>query len=67
MTTRDYFDAFTTASTWTESTFPDECAAHGISPTEDEQFAGTASRLWEAYSAEERDQFRSDYDDWCDA
>ena len=67
MAARDYFDAFTTASTWTGTMFADECAAHGIAPTEDEGFAGTASRLWEVYSSDERDQFKSDYDDWCDA
>jgi len=67
MSTRDYFDAFTTASTWTPGVFADECATHGIVPTDDETFAGTASRLWETLTAEERDTFKSDYDDWMDA
>lgn len=62
-----YFDAFTSASTWSDSMWRDELAAHGIEESEDEQFGATAERLWNAYSEAERTEFASNYDDWLDA
>lgn len=62
-----YFDAFTTASTWSADMWRDELASHNIAESEDDQFGATAERLWCAYTQGEKDEFTSNYDDWLDA
>lgn len=62
-----YFDAFTSMTTWSSQMWRDELASHGITESDGEQFGATAERLWNAYSAKEREEFASNYDDWLDS
>lgn len=61
-----YRDAFTSSTTWGPGVFEADCAAHGITPSDDEFFCHTAARLWDALNDAERAEFASDYDDWLD-
>ena len=51
MTHDEAQDVFTNEDSW----------SHGIAPLEDEHFGLTASRLWDALSDEERDDFAAEF------
>lgn len=62
-----YQDAFTSISSWDQRFFDDDCKKHGIIPEEDEWFGLTARRLWDAYTEEEKAEFKANYDSWLNA
>ena len=61
MTHDEAQDIFTNEDSWSHGSFEEQCTLHGIAPLEDEHFGLTASRLWEALTDEERDDFAAEF------
>ena len=62
MTHNEAKDIFTDEDAWSHGSFEEQCTLHGITPLEGERFGLTASRLWDALTEEERDQFAAEFD-----